>query len=325
MNLRRLTPLVWMPLALLACTSEPTDPGGDSEAEADDLRRDFPVAGPDDIVFTTPELVIPPYTDMQYCWATTYQGETVGLTGFRNYQSVNGHHLVIYGTTATERTLPDDTVWDCTSSDSLDMGSTEPLIVGGVLEYSDAGVDNLFALPPGMASELEAGQRVVMQSHYINPTDVPIRVTDQAQYQAMPADQVERWASVMAFNNDKFSVPPGATEHTESFDCTVEERYEVIYLGGHMHEWGKSFSLERQRGDTKESIYDVPEWDPVYRDAPIILQFEPGEFVVEPGDTFTTTCTWFNDQGEALEFPHEMCTTFTMVHPAKVPVICDAQ
>jgi hypothetical protein len=325
MNLRRFTSIVWMPLALLACTSEPTDPGDDSEVEADDLRRDFPEATPDAVVFTTPDLIIPPYTDMEYCWVTTYHGPDVGLTGLRNYQSVNGHHVVILGTTETERSLPDDTIWDCTTTESLGMANMEPIIVGGGLEYVDDGVDNVFDLPPGMASEMESGQRIVVQSHYINPTDTPIRVKDQTQYLTMPVEDVQEWASVLALTDNSVNIPVGATDYTTSFDCTIEDTYSLVYLGGHMHEWGKAFSLDRKRGDSVERIYEVATWDPVYRDAPIINTYKPGEFMIEAGDTFTTTCTWYNDQDKALTWPHEMCVSFAMIHPSKVPVICDVE
>lgn len=314
-----------LPLVLLACTSEPDGDGDDTEVEATDLRREFPQADPDAVVFTTPEMIIPPFTDIEYCWVTTYTGPEVGLTGLRNYQSVNGHHVVILGTTETERELPDGTVWDCTTTESLGMADTEPIIVGGGLEYVDDGVDNFFDLPEGMASELESGQRIVVQSHYINPTDTPIRVVDQTQYLTVPTEEVQTWASVMALTDNGVNIPKGATDYTTSFDCTIEERYNLIYLGGHMHEWGKSFSLDRKRGEQTDRVYEVATWDPVYRDAPIIHEYEENEFIIEPGDMFTTTCSWFNDQDKDLTWPHEMCVTFAMVYPAKVPVICDVE
>ena len=72
-------------------------------------------------------------------------------------------------------------------------------------------------------------------------------------------------------------------------------------------------------------MYSVPEWDPVLRDAPTYVDFAPGEFVLEPDDKLTTRCEWNNDGDEPLSFPHEMCVTFGMAYPSRVPIICDAE
>ena len=40
------------------------------------------------------------------------------------------------------------------------------------------------------------------------------------------------------------------------------------------------------------------------------------------GDVVRTTCNWFNDTEEPLEFPQEMCDSVGLVYPQLTPVIC---
>ena len=51
---------------------------------------------------------------------------------------------------------------------------------------------------------------------------------------------------------------------------------------------------------------------------------EPGEFTLGAGDVVTATCTWFNHEGHDIDFPLEMCVTFGMGYPPRLPSICEA-
>jgi hypothetical protein len=288
-----------------------------------DLKRNFPDAPAGSLVFTSPEYTIPAGVERQMCWATTYDGEDVGITAQRNYQSVTGHHVTVFGTSATERDLPDGQTWDCTTTASLDMTSMEPIIIGGGIEIDEEGVLNEFVLPEGMAAPLREGQRLILQSHYLNVRDQDVIVQDQAQLDIVDEASVTTWTSPFVNTVTEFSIPPNTESHTLTFDCEWEESYNLLYIGGHLHEWGLSFQTERTIGAVTDTIYEVSEWDPVFRDSPMYESFEAGEFTVSAGDVFTTHCTWFNDTAEAIEFPQEMCVTFGMAYPANVPVICD--
>ena len=102
----------------------------------------------------------------------------------------------------------------------------------------------------------------------------------------------------------------------------------LLYLLGHMHEWGSSITVDYNKDDgTVERIYEILEWDVLYRDLPPITRYgedsEHGVLEVKEGESFTTTCTWFNDTDETLGFPEEMCVATAMVYPATVAMVCD--
>lgn len=119
------------------------------------------------------------------------------------------------------------------------------------------------------------------------------------------------------------AVPPDE-EHSLSFECAFEDDMKILFLGGHMHEYGTRFSLDHIKGDgSEELLYDIPEWDPYMRDAPPFDRYLEDPLAVAAGDRWRTNCTWFNTEDHELGFPSEMCVTFGMAYPARVAITCD--
>jgi hypothetical protein len=316
--MRALPVALLLSLALLGCTGEAAEP------EPVDLRREFPEPGEGVLVLNSPEYVIPPGVEQQWCWITTYDGPDMAIISQVNYQSLNGHHIVIFGTSTPEHQLADGEQWDCTETEQLDMTSMDPILIGGSIRYDDDGVVNEFVLPEGMGATLQSGTRIILQSHYINVRDEPILVRDAAYLELVPEEEIVTWTAPFVNTILDFTIPAGSDEYSLSFECGWDETFELLYIGGHLHEWGLSFRTDHTNAaGVVQTIYEVEEWEPVLRDAPLYTPFEPGEFVVTPGDTFTTHCTWFNHEEEDLEFPQEMCVTFGMAYPSRVPIICD--
>jgi hypothetical protein len=220
------------------------------------------------------------------------------------------------GTTASTVDYADGETVDCTKTNQM-MTSFEPLINA---EPIDAGRSEI-VLPGGMGVKLNEGQRWVVQSHYVNTTTDRIRVRDVMNIGFAPEEEIEIWAAAFALTQTNLSLPP-AQESSLSFDCHFDEQYELMYLTGHMHEYGTEFSFEYGEADTLETIYEIPVWQAEYRDRPPLNKYAPGEFLFNPGSTLRTNCTWFNDTDEAIAFPDEMCATYGMLYPSLSPVVC---
>ncbi len=302
---------------LLGCTADSQD----TAADAVDLRRDFPAPPESGMQFVTPEYIIPPYTEQMWCYFLTYEGDNVGLHAQWTYQSDMGHHIVVNATNADEDDYPDGLVVECTETDDLPMTDLDPLLVGGVLGSEENEHVGELVLPDGMAARLKSGTRLILQSHYLNVTGDSIRVQDAVNLEIMAEDDVETWAAPFVHIRTEHPIPANA-EHTLDFSCGWEDELNVLFLGGHMHEHGTAFSTSLTRDDKTQTIYEIPAWDPVYRDAPPYKEYAEGEFVVGPGDVFSTHCEWYNSTDEVIDFPAEMCVTFGMVYPYKVPLIC---
>jgi hypothetical protein len=316
---------VFVVLALAGCGADVvgglTDP--DPGADPIDLRRPFPPPPASGLRLVTPEYTIPAESEVALCWFSTYVGPTSGIAAQASYQSPYGHHVVLNATNAGAYDHPDGEVLDCTLPDALPMTELAPLLIArGSTSGSELGPESEIALPDGMAVELRQGQRLVVQSHYVNPTSDPILVQDAIDLELVVADEVETWAAPFVHVDVGLAIAPGRQEIT--FDCAWTGSYDLLFLAGHMHEHGAAFEtrLARAAGGAR-TLYSVDDWDPVYRDAPPVNEYAPGELSVEAGDVFTTRCAWDNDTDHVLGFPEEMCVTFGMVYPSTEPVVCE--
>lgn len=325
-----------IPLAFVAaCTSDPgTDEPLDTEVEVDDTDYDpmdlpadavdlrEPFVEPDwadPVVLRSEPFWIPPYTEKQVCFFSTWDGEDVGIHKQRSFQNDFGHHFIIASSGLTTREVPDGTVVDCTDNSSVGMQSFKPLIIGGTIDA--ANQSGTFELPEGMGARIAPGQRLVLQAHYVNTSPNPIIVQDELQLQILEADEVETWASPWV-NTESDMVIPAASTHETTVVCTAQDDVTMLFMGGHMHEWGTSISVDHERDGVTERIYEIAEWDALYRDAPPYVDFAEG-FEVRTGDVFTTVCRWNNDTANDLRFPNEMCVALAMVYPSTSPIICE--
>jgi hypothetical protein len=313
-------------LMLIGCTSDGQgDPAPkDSDTEVVDLRREFPDAPEGGVQLLTPEYTIEAFSEAQFCWFTRWDGGDIGINHQATYQSDNGHHVVLLKTLADEDDFPDGTVFDCSDKDTLPMTDMEPIIFGRGIESEGTDNESVLDLGEGMAVNLDDGTRMIVQSHYVNPTPDAILVNDAINLGLIPEDQVEIWAAPFAHTVLDFEIPAGEIA-TIDFDCTWEDDATVLFLGGHMHDWGKAFSLDWTSGDTTERIYEVEEWNVEYRDRPPIHEYGDGDFTVAAGDVFSTSCTWDNTTDPTLGFPEEMCVTFGFAYESKLPIICAHQ
>lgn len=326
--MHRLAPL---PLALALACSPATEegPADDSGGDVVDLTRAFPDPpadlGGEMLIFEPPLYVIEPYEETQYCWFGTYEGDEVGIFYNGMHQAPMGHHVIMLTHNADPIDYPDGSVIDCTDEESLPMTELEPNFTGaGGLEESEDGPSGSYTLPEGMGAVLKPGTRYVIQSHYVNYTGDRVRVNDRMVYGVKPSDEIEVWTAPFAHVQTDMPIPPGQ-DHSLSFECAWEDDYNVLFLGGHMHEFGTRFSTEHLSADGEaHTLYDIPTWDPLYRDAPPFDVYLDAPYQVRAGESFRTNCAWFNTTDEVLDFPAEMCVTFGMVYPARVAVTCDA-
>lgn len=299
--------------------------GGDSDTDVIpvDVRLsegDFPDPGADGLVFWGPDTVIPPYTDEAMCVFGTYTGPDIGVHATASFQADAGHHVVLLGISSGADQYPDGTIADCTNTNAIPMTDMEPVI----LASPDVTGKIAITLPDGVAAKLRSGQRYVVQSHYVNTTADALRIRDAITMTTLPVDQVQTWAAPMVLTATGFSIPAGGL-YSVAFDCSFDASYDVMFVNGHMHEWGTSFSLDRADGDALTNIYSVPAWTVQYRDVPPTTGYAPGEMTFPAGTVYRTTCNWNNTTDHALEFPDEMCVAAGMVTPALTPVICSPE
>jgi hypothetical protein len=306
----------------VACGQAPSDDDDASAAATPtvapivDLRGDFPDPPSNGQQWLTPEWVIPAYSERQMCYVTRYTGDDTAIHSAYHYQSQYGHHVLFMSTTLEEDEYPDGASFDCTTGADNLMADLIPIyitILGQNTSYLE--------LPEGMAVKLKKNTRVILQSHYLNTSEHDIRVQDAINLEYMTPSSVETWAAPFGFSPIGFVLPP-RQETSISLKCIWEDPVNVLFMYGHMHEWGKSISVDYTDSEGTERIYEIPEWKSEYRDIPVVEDFQPTGKALSAGDIFTTNCTWFNSTDAEMRFPQEMCASSGMVYPALVPIIC---
>jgi hypothetical protein len=269
------------------------------------------------VVLLGPDFLVEPYTEVMFCIIGTWDEEDQGMVAATTLQDTSfGHHAILMGTTVSPITHPDGLVFDCTESSA--MVDMEPMIMVEPLESGITVMD----LPAGMAMKLKEGQRWVLQSHYVNPTRDRLWVRDVVVLDLVDLSEVTTWAAPLVLVETDLVLPPGETT-TLSFDCPVEEELNLLYLLGHMHEWGTAFSTDHWVGEVSERIYEVEEWELEFRDEPPRVDFGEAGRALGIGDVLTTTCTWESNEEEEITFPFEMCASVGIAWPLTVPLVCD--
>ncbi|MCB9765493.1 MAG: hypothetical protein H6739_37310 [Alphaproteobacteria bacterium] len=310
-----------MLLLTLALGCAPADP--DDTQDYVDLTMEHPAPSAEGFQLAPAPVVVQPYADDTRCWVTTYTGPDVGLTGGDFYQHPDfGHHVIALITTIPEHMMPDGSEYDCAESDTLNMDESMPFMLGTPTGVEGDPRNAELVLPDGVAMLLESGTRLLVQQHHINYTAEPILVNSAINLTTKPAEEVETFGASFVHTQVDLDLQPGQSKRIR-VSCPFENDYTMVNLLGHLHEWGTSYSIDYERLDGSiENIYSVPEWDIAFRDAPPILNFEPGEFQVKAGEYFHSTCAWYNDTDEVIDFPIEMCATIGMVYPTTVTDIC---
>ncbi len=310
------------PLILAACA--PTDDGAagtDSAVDATDLRFALPEVGEDDLGWVTDEMVVPAYTEMQTCFVDTYTGPDIGAQAISTYQADGfGHHLLFWTGEVDPLVYPDGSSFDCL--DPSTMSGWLPLFIVSPDRSEGGAVIASADLPDGFATLLRSGTRLILQSHYLNPTADALRVQDAVVFQTVPEADVQTWAAAWGHGITDMPLPAGE-ETTYSFDCDWSEDVHILNIFGHMHEHGTALSVDHHSAGSTTRIYDIPVWDPEYRDTPPVEQPAMPGLPVKAGDRFTTSCSFFNTKDAELDYPYEMCASTGMMYPSRVPVFCN--
>jgi len=295
--MRRLVPAAVLVVAF-ACGRAP-------ESNERDVRVPIPEKNDALIDFVSPEAVIEPGEDKMICGVVQYDGDDIAFNAVDSLQGKFGHHVVLHAQLPTDD-RPVGTVYECGK-----MTNFEPYAIP------------IDAITGGYGTSLPKGKKLIIQSHYLNTSEQPLRVRDVIRLSKIPVADVTKWMSVYAASDVGFELTPKSEGIKTTFDCTIPQDLELLGFGGHMHEWGTSFKAELGTpGGTMETLYDVPKWTAEYRDSPPFNLYQTAPKLLKQGQVLRTTCVWNNDSTRTMHFPDEMCAAFGVVGGIKTPVLC---
>jgi hypothetical protein len=297
----------------VGCTASGPDEADSGQEQVDeeivDDLAELPPVPDGALEFLFPEQVIPPLSDVQNCLFLDPLEEDLFASALESYQGSHGHHLVLFTTVAPE---PPGTIRDCTSvADMLTLIPAISSVNFGLSEF-----------PPNTAIRLAKGAQLVVQQHYVNTGEKPLRVRDGLHLRTIPETEVDTLAGFYGMSDIGFVLPPMEGEQEVTFDCTAPRDMNLLLMGPHMHEWGVRITAEIGRpADGEELVFEeafrIDPWYAEFRDEPPVTEWGIEDpLVLRAGDVVRTTCTFKNNSGEDLDFPSEMCATYGYYFPA---------
>ena len=258
-----------------------------------DNRVPLPEPRSDYADIVTPELIVEPGEEKMFCLHVQADRE-LALDTFVGLQGQMGHHIALYTTTAPK---PHGTIEDCTSAEANRPLQWFVVTIG---------------LPAGKAIRIPTGMHYVLQFHYINIGDDPMRVRDVGRIHLVDPATVTTWVSTLTAQSFALQLPPGASR--KQWQCTLPADRELLAVFGHMHEQGARYELAiGVNPDTLSALHVVEPWTPALRDAPPLATFYAAPVPLAAGTILRTTCDWHNTLDRVIEYPEEMCLTFAYV------------
>jgi hypothetical protein len=150
--------------------------------------------------------------------------------------------------------------------------------------------------PAGAGARLEAKQGLLIQIHYLNPTDVELPVATTIELERAEPESVKDHVHPLFFGNMAINVPPAAPPTTVSKTCTLAGDVELVMLTGHLHSHGLDFRATRGSAD----LYQTSDWH-----QPPMLVFDP-PLALSAAEKITFSCTYASEPDRVLTFGDSM-------------------
>lgn len=276
---------------------------------------DPPAPAKNEIQVITPIVKgVPAGGDVTYCsYIANPFGKDVDVVASEAFMSLHGHHVLLME-------IPNDNpfkIGDSHICTDADMNKARYVSGGG----SDL-MSSVFKAPAGIAMRIHATSKMLVQSHWINPS---AQVSDgQSSFNIVtePPSASRQEAQLFTVTATQFDLKPHATGHTSS-DCKLPRDMQLALIAGHQHEYGARISIQRVVGDSAPQMLYQTEWKPEYQSAPP-QQWYPatGPVVLKKDEILRVTCDWNNTTDTEIVFPREMCIGAFYYFPATTDVNC---
>lgn len=266
-------------------------------------------------IFTPVLGEIKPGEEVMYCtYIDVDLANDIYIESYRAFQSREGaHHAILYS--IKNRREPGTYV--CGSvEESMKEETTFLAATGGATE-NNQGTSQ--ALPEGVLFRAVKGRQFMIQTHWVNYFDKPIK--GQAAFQIMqrerqPNDQL---ADNYFISTAQFKLDPNDANRKVQARCTMREDLTFFLTAGHMHENGKQIkvTLKKSSGESMKILEHY--WTPHFTAVPPSYT---QELKINKGDEIIIDCTYKDKLDKVLTYPAEMCGATGFYYPAQKSMIC---
>jgi hypothetical protein len=285
------------PLLFMGC-------GSRGEPSASPQTSDF-----DHDVVVSMSLTVKPGEELHQCQFVELPTDSeIEVVAFSHKYTKGSHHFLVYATDLD--TIPSDMrgQYDCTNGDEPVMEHTRGMLYGA---QSPAAT---FPLPAGVGFKMQAHQVLMLQAHYLNPTNADIAATIRAGFDTAPASQIREQAGFLLFYDPFIYVPAQGTA-TTGIRCSVPRDINIITASTHYHQRGtgmRAFVDPSMSQPNSTPFLETHDWE-----HPVDFH---GPMSVTAGSVFRTECAYSNsDSVDVFQGPNaatsEMCVLFGLYYP----------
>jgi Copper type II ascorbate-dependent monooxygenase, C-terminal domain len=241
-------------------------------------------------------------------YAQTPTDRATAVASAESHYTPGSHHLLAYRTSLREIPAGSEGAFDC------DDGAINFVQRGSYYEAQQP--DERRDLPPGIAHKFEPGEVILIQSHYINPSEEDIAANVQLILHQTDPETVEQEAGTLFFNNVRLQIPPRSKVKV-TMTCPLSDDIHPGLLWSHMHKRGVRFTATTDDAEAAEvlgTLYESSDWaEPQPREYPT-------DVVLHAGTNIIYSCEYDNDSDIAYRFGesaehNEMCILHGMYWP----------
>ena len=295
------------PLLLLlfcsACGSEsgkndPTVPGVDSEVQLEPPADGFQIE--------TESFEVPWGDEIQDCYfyEVPYD-EPVYVNRITIAQNEGSHHMNLFRVRSIVELdgEPGEVVRGGECWESVNW-SDWPLLIN-----TQKGGNTDWELPDGVSHRLEPGEKLMIQTHYVNTSvqDTPLGGKVLVNFHRAEPEQVQHEIGTIFATNQNIRVCPGESGKKYEASCKmgIEEEVTIIGANGHFHERGDRFTISTwdEFDGAGDVFYESLTWDdpPMRRDLNV---------KISPGGGISWTCEFSAPQDSCGDPEDDCCFTF---------------
>jgi hypothetical protein len=313
----------------VACGTTETTPRSPGAPDVVDLTIELalPTSG---YQLVTEPMVVEPGTERLLCSVVRVTPEADELLFWVNrmesMSSDDSHHMNVYfgDFSFFEPFLGPEAV---TAALGVEPGTYDCDVLDGLMElavpfFPSQRTNQRITLPEGVAIPMMAPMTLVMEHHYINIGDAPVRINAALNLERTPVEEVDEVASLV-FDAIRDLEVPAETQKVESRTCIFDREVEVALVSTHTHQWAQCASINHYDGQADQVEAD-PFFVNKYWHVPPILHFERDTFTVAPGNGVHYACHYDNNSTRVLvddgTAQGEMCVFAAVVYPAPVTV-----
>jgi hypothetical protein len=222
--------------------------------------------------------------------------------------SVASHHFAVFLVQD-----PDDPNLPTEPVDSAGCSGVGGAIVSPILAFVQRPRQSL-RFPPGVAVTLEPGQKLMLNSHYVNGATEDATVDVAMNLVRARRTRIAHELRSFQLGTTRIDVGPGA-DGAAVGEWIAPFPMNVVWLSTHSHKHTTHVDVELIRAGAPAGLeLRTDRWA-----EPSVKQYRAAPLRLEPGDGLRWTCHYHNDRGERLRFgvtaEDEMCFAVGFFYP----------